>query len=81
MNRGGALTNVLLVESVLSEVLRWGVAVPLSMSLAVLFVHASHVTSHIDLPHSLRVDDVYRGMIIPKGSVVSVHLARDHNTD
>ncbi|PFH51601.1 hypothetical protein AMATHDRAFT_142046 [Amanita thiersii Skay4041] len=40
------------VDAVMSEVLRWGVPVPLN------------------LPHRLMEDDVYKGMHIPKGSLI-----------
>lgn len=44
------------LENIMSEVLRWGVPVPLG------------------LPHRLMEDDVYRGMVIPKGTLVFANI-------
>ena len=54
----------------MQETWRWGVPLPLSMSIA-----ASCMINPIQqwvsgLPHRLMEDDVYRGMHIPKGSLV-----------
>ncbi|CAL1711055.1 unnamed protein product [Somion occarium] len=44
------------LECIMSEVLRWGTAVPLG------------------LPHRLMEDDVYKGMFIPKGTLVFANV-------
>jgi len=51
--------------------MRWSVPVPLSMWLLIFSTYFSHLLrALVDLPHRLMEDDVYRGMHIPKGSLI-----------
>lgn len=60
------------IECLLSECLRWAAPVPLGWLLFLaLSLYASHSVYDTGLPHRLMEDDVYEGMFIPKGSLVS----------
>jgi Cytochrome P450 len=57
------------IECIMSECLRWAVPVPLSESqLFPVVLPFSRLPP--DIPHLLMRDDIYRGMLIPKGSLV-----------
>ncbi|KAJ6571651.1 cytochrome P450 [Mycena capillaripes] len=51
--------DTVIVEAVLSKMWRWGVPVPISV---------------INLPHCLTEDNIYRGMFIPKGTLVFANI-------
>ncbi len=60
------------VDAVMSEVLRWGTPVPLGACLDCPSIEqegdAHPMTA--GLPHRLMVDDIYKGMHIPRGTLV-----------
>lgn len=62
----------LAVDCVLKETWRWGVPVPLGKLLLLIIVRHEADQSDQGLPHCLTVDDVYCGMHIPKGTIVSL---------
>lgn len=58
------------VEAVLNEILRWGVPVPLGTIRSEYVAPIDTDDCVQGLPHALYVDDDYKGMRIPKGSLV-----------
>ena len=64
------------IEAIMSEVLRWSAAVPLSCVLSLdIWLGSFRLTSlfsrlRAGLPHRLMEDDLYKGMYLPKGSLV-----------
>jgi Cytochrome P450 len=71
------------LECIFSESLRWAAPIPLSNTSSWHFslTNCSDMLSP-DLPHRLMEDDVYRGMFMPKGSVVRDHfISNDHRPE
>jgi hypothetical protein len=64
------------VDALMSEMLRWAVPVPLGSCFPRPFffglIFNFLIFFGIGLPHRLMEDDYYRGMYIPKGSLVRV---------
>jgi hypothetical protein len=65
--------NLPYIDALMSETLRWAVPVPLSSSFISYFFYQLNLFIYswdVGLPHRLMEDDHYRGMYIPKGSLV-----------
>lgn len=61
------------VRALVSEVLRWNPVAPLSKSENVSKNAYSDVC-YVALPHRVMEDDVYKGYLIPKGSMIFANI-------
>ncbi|KAJ6559743.1 cytochrome P450 [Mycena capillaripes] len=69
--------NLPLVECILQETLRWYPGVPLGRrSYDIRVVPSSNGRFVEGIPHRVREDDIYRGMLIPKDSLVFANIRR-----
>lgn len=63
------------INAIVLEVLRYNCVTPLGKHLSnqtnTGFIGVAFVTG---LPHSVAMDDIYNGMLIPKGSMICVNL-------
>ena len=68
------------IEALFNECFRYGVGVPLCMSLVGHFWPSAY-RFWPALPHRLMEDDIYEGMLIPKGTLVFANAWCVYNCD